>query len=479
MRKPMTGFSADELELRVLEYLRRHQMLAGVHKLVVAVSGGADSVCLLHALFGLRERLGVELHVAHLDHQLRGTESAADAACVARLAKRLGLPATIESADVRSYQRHHRLTVEEAAREVRYRFLSEAARLAGAGAVAVGHTQDDNVETVLLHIVRGTGTRGLRGLRPSNELHFDDRQLMVVRPLLGISRADTAAYCQALGLAPRMDASNLSLSPLRNRVRLKALPLLRTLNPNVDAALLRLAATAADELDLLDWEASKAWDEVVDLREGTLQFKKDRFRGLTVALQRHLLRAAFERLLGELRDIETRHIEEIMAALDRPAGRSIDLPGSLVFAIDYDRYLLGTDPATLCPYPPLEGDFSLRIPGETTTGGWRIVASVGPRPRRVTPGDEWRAYLDFDEVGDSLTVRAVRPGDRFEPLGLGETKKAAAFMVDAHIPRAWRRRVPIVVSSKHIVWLAGWRIDERSKVTPATKRVVRLEFKRS
>ena len=473
----MTGFNTADLESRVRGYIQRHDQLSGVHKLVVGVSGGADSVCLLHVLVKLKETLGIELHVAHLDHQLRGADSAADAAYVAGLAKRHGLPSTVESFDVRSYRLRHRLSLEESAREVRYRFLGELARSVGAGAVAVGHTRDDNVETILLHIVRGTGTRGLRGLQPVSDLRLNGQRLTVVRPLLDISRDETAAYCEAMGLAPRTDASNLSPSPRRNRVRLKVLPLLRTLNTNADGALLRLAATAADELDFFDREAAKLRDTVVNQSGDTLEFRRKPFQALPPALQRHLLRTGFEELLGELKDVESRHIEEIMDALDRPAGRSVDLPGGLVFAIDYDRFLLGKDPAALCPYPALEGEFPLRIPGETIAGGWRVSAAVRP-PEGIEP-DEWQACLDFDEVGDRLVVRAMRPGDRFEPLGLGETKKVAAFMIDARIPRAWRARVPVVASPRHIVWLAGWRIDERSKLTPDTRRVLCLEFGRS
>jgi tRNA(Ile)-lysidine synthase len=178
------------IEQRVLDFIREKKLVEGGDKLLVAVSGGADSVCLLHMLAALRQQLDIELHIAHLNHQLRGAESDADAVYVARLAKRLGIPATVESRDVKAYQKQHKLSLEEAAREVRYSFLGEAAERAGAKAIATGHTADDNTETILMHLIRGSGTRGMRGLLPVSRLNSGDKNLTIIRPILELSRKD-------------------------------------------------------------------------------------------------------------------------------------------------------------------------------------------------------------------------------------------------------------------------------------------------
>jgi len=463
---------------RVDKFIAEHHLIPDERKLVVAVSGGPDSVCLLHILVGLREKLGITLHVAHLNHELRGDESDADASYVADLAQRLDLPCTVERRDVKAYQRSKRLSLEEAAREVRYRFMAEVAQATGAKAVAVGHTLDDHIETILMHLIRGSGTRGLRGLQPSGTWRFGKLALTVIRPLLEVNRKETAAYCRHYRLKPRLDTSNLSLSPLRNRIRQQLIPLLESYNPQVSEALLRTARIAADDLVALEEEALKMGRKIIKEQENTVILDKERFISLPTALQRHLLRASMEKLLGSLMDVESRHIEEIMTSLHKPAGKIITLPDGLIFAIEYGRYLLGNNPTALSPFPSLETEHALQIPGITALPGWQVKADVMERKPITEEGNSWTAYFDLDQTGDKLTVRPRCPGDRFQPLGMSQPKKLNEFMIDSKIPQAWRRRIPIVCSPELIIWVAGWRIDERVKVTADTNQFLRLEFKR-
>ena len=477
----VTGKQPPMLEQRVACFIREHHLVPDGSCLLVAVSGGPDSTCLLHILVGLRQELGIRLHVAHLDHQLRGTESEADADYVAQLAHRLEVPATIDRRDAKAHQQKKRISLEEAAREVRYHFLADTASSIGASRVATGHTLDDQVETILMHLVRGTGTHGLQGLKPSSEWRLNEKRFTVVRPLLKVSRQETADYCQSYQLVPRLDTTNLSLSPLRNRIRHQLLPLLKSYNPRVAEALLRTSAITAEEIAFLDEEVGRLWAEIVQRQEGVLILDKDRFYSLHLALKQHLLRAAIEELLGSLKDIETRHIEEIIAALDKPSGKQISLPGGLVFAIEYDRYLLGAEPVSLCPFPVLEGEFALKVPGETWLPGWQVEATI-VEPSLIKGigliNNDFIAYFDLDKAGNKLKMRSRRPGDRFQPLGLAQPKKLNEFMIDAKIPRAWRVHIPVVCSPTHILWLVGWRIDDRVKVTESTKQVLRLQFRR-
>ncbi len=468
----------EPLGQRVLNFIREHQLVPGQYPLLVAVSGGQDSVCLLHVLAELRRELNVALHVAHLDHQLRGAESEADAQYVSELSHRLGVPATVERRDARAYQVRRRMSLEEAAREVRYDFLAEVAKSIGAERVAVGHTTDDHIETVLMHLVRGTGTRGLRGLEPASRWLSSANSVTVVRPLLPVSRQETAEYCRRYQLVPRVDASNLSLSPLRNRIRHQLLPLLQSYNPGVVEALLRTARIARDDIAFLDGETGRLWGEIARRQENTVALDRARFLKLPSTLQRHLLRAAIEGLLGSLKDIEWRHIDEIMAALDKPAGRRLSLPGGLFFSIEYSRYLLGPDVEALCPYPDLSREFALKIPGETLIPGWRTEATIVEREQVSEQGDSLTAYFDLGKIGDKVSVRSRQPGDRFQPLGMSESKKVGEFMIDAKIPRAWRQRVPVVCSPCHVMWVVGWRIDSRVRVTEETGQVLCLKFER-
>jgi tRNA(Ile)-lysidine synthase len=464
-------------EERFIAFIRRHRLISGGEKIVVAVSGGPDSVCLLYILAGLRDKLGISLHVAHLDHRLRGADSAADARYVARLARRLEIPATIESRDVRSYQAEHRLSPEEAAREVRYTFLGEVAAAVGADRVAVGHTADDHVETVLMHLLRGSGTQGLRGLLPATRWKAGGFDFTVIRPLLEMTRAETNAYCRRHRLSPRSDVSNLSSGPFRNKIRLHLLPELKKYNPRISEALLRTARIAADDLDYIEGQALRQKDRVVRQEEGSVVFDKKEFLALPPALKRNLLRHAIEKLLGNLMDIESGHIEDIVNALAKPAGKTISLPEGLGFTIEHDRYVLARDPAALCPFPATEKEVELRVPGQTSIPGGNIEASVISPPEKIAlPENGLTACFDYEKTGDRLTVRCRRPGDRFRPLGMLIDKKLNEFMIDTRVPRAWRDRVPIVSSPGQIIWVVGYRIDERVKVTVETRRVLIIRF---
>jgi tRNA(Ile)-lysidine synthase len=253
----------EQLEQRVLHFIQKHNLVSIQCPLLVAVSGGPDSVCLLHLLVKLQENLNIELYIAHLNHKLRGTESEVDARYVAQLASQLGIPATIEERDVRAYQAKKRNSLEEAAREVRYTYLSEVAESIGADRVAVGHTSDDHIETILMHLIRGTGTQGLRGLQPVNRWRSRDKSLMVIRPLLRVSRQETVDYCRNYQLEPRIDSSNFSLSPLRNKIRRQLLPLLQSYNPQVADALIRTGHIAEDNLAFLNKEGARLWGSIV------------------------------------------------------------------------------------------------------------------------------------------------------------------------------------------------------------------------
>lgn len=489
------------IKQRILEYVHKNGLIEIGQKVLVAVSGGPDSVCLLHILYLLQTDLQISLHVAHLDHQLRGVESEADASYVGDLARKLGIPATIEKRDVATYQASHHLSPEEAAREVRYGFLAQTAQAVGAERIAVGHTENDQAETILLHIIRGTGTQGLRGLQPYHTMRFYGISLTVIRPLLEINRVETESYCSRLQLAPRLDASNLSLSMLRNRVRHELIPLLQSYNAGILDALLRLRRIAAEDLDYLDAETARVWEEMVSAEDKCIILNKQKFTSLPRTLQSHLLRKASEILLGSLKDVENRHIEEILDALDKRTGKMITLPDGLLFSIDYDCYFLGIYSEDSSPFPELKGVYEIKVPGKTFIPGWEIETTITHQApncllknlsKPQTPNSEYKtqfdaipgkkgiftACFDFAKTGDKITLRARDHGDRFQPLGMNQPKKLAAFMLDGRIPRLWRGRIPVFCCPDGIIWLTGWRIDEHVKVTDKTHEILCIKVVR-
>ena len=463
--------------------------LAPRKRLVVAVSGGPDSLAMLYALHRLKTDLSLELYGAHLDHGIRGKESEADASFVTETFRELGIDFTAEREDVPSYKEAHRLSTEDAARRVRYAFLSRVAHERGADAVAVGHTADDQVETVLMNILRGTGLTGLRGMEPWTRRTFAGREILLIRPLLVLSRQDTVDYCRAQRLRPRLDKSNLSTEPTRNRVRLELLPLLEEYNPAVRDALTRLSRSATQDDEYLEREVDSVWPAAV--REGTGLVAVDRaaYNQLAPAVQARLLRRAVARADGSLDGIEHVHIDEMAQMMSGAAGRNLDLPRGLRFAVGYQEATITQGDAGLCGLPTLEGDYPLKIPGETQVCGWRVEAKLAERrtaeagageydatSKPVYAPDGLTAYLGRDALGAQTQVRARRPGDRFQPLGMSQPKKLQDFMVDAKVPRQWRDRVPLVVSADRIAWVVGWRISEWAKVNEGTSQAVEIRF---
>jgi tRNA(Ile)-lysidine synthase len=342
--RPLLDSQEKRFLENVLAFIRQHGLVPVGGTLVVGVSGGPDSVCLLHLLVRLQDRLDGSLHAAHLNHMLRGTESDDDAEYVAKMANDLGIGITAERRDVRSYRAQHHLSLEDAARRVRYQFFAEVAEKMGTDRVAVGHTADDQVETILMRLVRGTGAKGLQGMHPVTELRFlGTSTLTVIRPLLRVTRKEIEAYCRHHGLTPRADSSNLLPSHLRNRIRHELVPLLRSYNPKIDEALLRTADTLTSELSFVEDHVSRLWHEVVAEDEGAFLLDKRRFAMLHPALQRHLLRDVVKRLLGSLEDVEWKHIEKMRISFTLSRGKRVILPRRLMLYVEKEKCRLAAD----------------------------------------------------------------------------------------------------------------------------------------
>ena len=461
--------------------------------LVVGVSGGPDSSALLHCLHRLSGSHQLRLHVAHLNHNFRGEEAHDDARFVSTLAGELGLEATVEERNVLAFQQERRISsFEQAAREFRYRFLAETANRVGAVAVAVGHTADDLAETVLLHLLRGSGTHGLKGMTELSPWPWpgEDRGLKLFRPLLQATKAETTGYCHSLGKDYRQDSGNSLLRFTRNRVRLELLPWLASeYNPRVRESLARLSQIVAAELDYLEGEVDRLWRDLA--REpkgdgaGLVEFSNASLAALHPALLTLLLRRAFAHVAGDLRRLTQRHLDAMAElALSKNSGRGLDLPGGLRINRSYDYVRLSQGNFPDCPFPPLDETHTLTIPqgdqAETLTAGpWRItfnqraLGDSGLMNDRGTPGTvaadqpdqgPWTAYLGLDALGDQVQLRGRQPGDRFQPLGLSHVKKLQDFYTDARVPREWRDRVPLLVTDRGIAWVVGYRIAHWARV---------------
>jgi tRNA(Ile)-lysidine synthase len=455
----------------VRAFARKHGLFAPKQRLVVGVSGGPDSLVLLHLLTRLRAEYDLSLHVAHLHHGLRPSADA-EADFVARIAKAWDVPCTVERAGVAAIAKDKHLSVEEAGRLARYAFF---ARLAPTAAVA--HNADDQAETVLMHLLRGSGLAGLRGMLPkaSNQWAVNSEQV-IVRPLLGTTRAEIEAYAAAHDLKPRLDPTNADTTFFRNRLRHELLPFLENYNPNIRQILNRTAEVIAGDHELLRGLVEQTWaDTVLASPNVTVAFDLFRWRALPLPLQRALLREAVNRLRPGLRDVDFTPVENAIAwAQTAESGHTADLLGGLCLKIVGPTLIVGEWERELdAKRRELEirelgasrrdYEVPLVIPGVTRFLDWQFTAEVVTAPE--PDPDRWTAFLPYSHTSTPpLTIRARRPGDRFQPLGMnGHTVKLSDFMINQKIPVTERDRWPLIVSGETVLWVCGYRVSERVK----------------
>ena len=464
--------SASTFERRVADSLHRAGFAGSGATIVVACSGGPDSTALLRSLHRLRTSHELSLHVAHLNHDFRGVEADHDAAFVQRLANGLGLPCSIDKRDPIAYQRSQGVSsFEQAAREMRYSFLLSVAYTVEASVVALGHASDDQAETVLLHILRGSGLQGLRGMTDVTEWPWPTREPgpQLYRPLLSASKAETAAYCRELGQTYREDSGNYLWRFTRNRVRLDLMPrLARDYNPRVQEALLRLSRTAAEETDYLDSELENRWHSLATVEEGAVSLDARAMATLHRALQRRALRRAYSFAAGDARTLNESHLDAMLHLVEnRRGGRSISLPRGLRARIQADVLRIATQDES-SQLPPLSRECSVRVPREigevveVEAGEWLLKMRIGTASGQQGGGDpsvqRFTARLRREVLGETVTLRGRRPGDQFQPSGMSGTKKLQDLFTDAKIPRSQRDNVPLLVCEYGIAWVVGHRV---------------------
>jgi tRNA(Ile)-lysidine synthase len=475
----------DSMDLKYLENacVRECNLTFG-RPVLVGVSGGADSLALSDGLAAL----GFPVVVAHYDHQLRA-ESQADQQFVREFAGGRQLTFVSESGDVAGFASEHALSIEEAARRMRYAFLFKAARQHGAQALAVGHTADDQVETVLMHMLRGAGLDGLTGMPWRGYLVSFDADMPLIRPLLGIWRADTEAWCQSHNLNYRVDASNADTTYTRNRLRHEIIPMLERYNPRARTHIQRMAGHLTADQRFLTGLAEAAFRKCLDQEgEGYLVFNRKRLAALDPALGARVMREAAFRLAKDLRDFDSGAVGRCLDAVGQaPDGWQSDLPGGLRLRVSADRLTLMTWQADLPgqDWPRIAQDFqeNLACPGELMLGdGWKL---------RAEPASDWeealdlalgntdanQAWLDPGENKCDLVVRRAPAGQRFIPLGMETgSQKLSDFWVNVHLPRAARAAWPVVYCGAELAWLPGFRLAQPFRLTGKSRRVIHLEL---
>jgi tRNA(Ile)-lysidine synthase len=469
---------------KISAYIDDQDLLEPQESVLLAVSGGPDSLCLLDCM----QKLGFRVRIAHLDHQLR-KESGEEAAFVTAVAEKYGIQCIQDQEDVRAVIEEG-YSVEEAARLVRYRFLVDVANQIDFKFIATGHTSDDQIETILMHFLRGAGPSGLAGMRPMTSLDGwrdipNARGVKLVRPLLGISRADTVAHCHEIGLQPVIDSSNLDQTLHRNRIRHHLLPLLETYNPGIRGNVLRMGEIMSAETDYLGNVVKTIWEKVVSpVGESALLLHRNEFNQLHRAVQRAMLRSAVEHIATELRDTPFESIERgIDFIISNSISQTLPMKGKIeLVPVEDDVLMMKSDAEVILPHYPqlLEKDaVPLPVPGKLTLANdWELITSIARVPDSFdqTVDHRDRVLLDLERLGTMPMVRTKMSGDRIRPLGFKGHQKLSDMFINEHIPAFVRARWPLVVSGDEIVWVSGVRLAHEFRIREDSQGAIEIRL---
>ncbi len=450
---------------KVRETISRYGMTEPGERVIVAVSGGPDSVCLLDILNELSGELKISLVAAHYNHGLRNGEDEFETGLVRGMAESMGIPFEAEKS---AFLSKEDASIEEKAREARYAFLQKVMGRYRACKIAMGHNLNDQAETVLMRMIRGSGPSGLAGIPPV-------RDKGIIRPLINIKREEIMAYVSARRLSYALDSSNSDTRYLRNRIRLELLPLMQDYQPRIIEHLGRLSDILKEEEDFLELMAAE-WVDKESQKDsaGNIFVPVSSLEKLHTALKNRVIRLLLKNRVKNLRRIDSDHIRSISDLIgSRNPQAALNLPVSLIVRKVYDRLIFSLGKEQPIP------DFSYSVPGPGTVYLEALDRTI--RIEEIDGGmdpcsgsNEISACLDADMIQFPLFVRNFRPGDRFIPLGMKGHRKIKDFFIDLKVPSEIRVLTPILTSQDNIVWICGYRIDERYKVTDKTSKIFKI-----
>ena len=481
-----------QLQRQVAAVIREYNLFGANDRVLLGVSGGPDSVALLGLLIGANRVNPAcsDIFIAHLNHLIRGKESEDDAQFVSDLANKFKLTVIAERKDIKEIARKRKISLEEAAREERYKFFESAAKRVGANVIAVGHNADDNAETILHKIIRGTGIANLGGMRPKRKL-TPLSTIDLVRPLLFTWRKDIIAYLKEKNLSYRVDSTNLETDQFRNRIRAELIPLLeKNYNAGVKRSLIKLGETAAQNYDFLEAQAKELFGEVLLNTEGKtdeilseIVLDISKLKEAPQILQQIIIREAVVRLNIPLKKLSYKNYKNILRILNYQKTPVNNVVKDYLNVRTEDGKLHLSKERYYAEEHPTLKETVIKIPGETELAEMRYMVKTEIREIKTGFLEEFKRSktryeeaVDFDKISMPLMVRTRRQGDKFWPLGAEGIKKVKNFFIDNKIPLLERDTVPIVTMNGQPIWIVGFRIDDRVRITEETKKLLIMKF---
>ncbi len=475
-----------EFEKRVADFIKANELFGSAERVLLAVSGGADSTALLYAMWGLKAKgiFDAELLCAHINHQLRGNQADLDEDFVLAQAAELKLAVTTKRLDVRGFAGRNKLSIETAARKLRIESLLQIARASDCDGVATAHQKNDNAETVLQRLIRGTGFRGLGGIWPVRVFADDIR---FVRPLLCVRRDEIIEYLQKRNLKWRQDHTNADCTYRRNYIRHRLLPALQQdCTVSVVEQLSELAGSARGFYSLVCSRADKVWKELADCAGEKITLDSKMFLAQSQPVRVELIRRSLTAIGSGEKNLTQRHYEMMLQLAERNvSGRKIELPGAFVVGTEYGNLIFTRPQKSEIRRKKTEArglsSVVLEVPGRMKFGRYLIQAStLGADQARI---EEFKAakngfteWFDLDKLKLPLVVRFRQAGDRFIPLGLRAEKKIGKFLTAVKVPHLVRWKLLVVADSEKIIWVWPVRMSEQAKVTSETRKILQLQI---
>ena len=456
---------------KTLSTIKKYNLIEKGDKIVLGLSGGPDSVCLLHILNRLREVLDIEVYAAHLNHQIRGLEAQQDALYVSQLCESLGVTFFVKSINVPQYCKDNKLSLEEGARKLRYEMFFEIKESLNANKIAIAHNMNDQAETVLMRMMRGTGLQGLKGIDYI-------RDGVIIRPILDIERSEIEAYCEEHKLNPRIDSTNLESIYTRNKIRLELIPYMKeNFNSNVTESIVRMSNSLKCDNEFIEEEALKQFRNISCINEGNLEIKIEKFKNLHKSLKSRIIRHGIKNVLGDTNFIDQKHIEEV---IDLEGENKIDkrivLPRGLFVYRQKGKLLFTTKEIV---YEEIE--FSHKVPknGIVKIDEANLIIETEVMPinkYKALKRDKSSKWFDCNKIKGGIIVRSRKSGDKIK-LSMG-SKKLKQLFIDLKIPKEERCKVPILHDDNGILCVGNFRDSEQYKVDETTKEVLKISFKK-
>ena len=443
------------IEERVFSYIEKYNMIEAGSQVIVGISGGGDSVCLLFLLSRYQKKIFFHLQGVHVNHGIRGQEALRDQEYARELCERLGVPFTVYTYSVPDIAGREKRSLEETGRMVRRRaFAQKAAELGGKTVVALAHHENDNAETVLHNLIRGTKVAGLGGIRP---VQRSEEGISYIRPLLKVTREEIEAYLKQQQIPWMTDSSNEEMAYTRNRIRHKILPEMEKINPRAVRHITQAADTFLAIEEYLRGQADRLYREYVEKKENGYWIQKELFLEKEL-MQSYVIRMVLEQVEGKKQDLTAAHVESILSLGRGRTGTSVSLPGGVLASQVYGNLLIRVPAAGKLPLKELEFE-------------------AFPWENQQIPEKTYTKWFDYDKIKSSLEIRHRKPGDFLTVTEAGGKKKLKDYMIDCKIPREERENLTLLADAGHILWIVGYRISQYYKVTSQTKTVLKVHVK--